>query len=378
MQHNEQTVGRANPVKTGLIALLIVGLIGGIATIFHMRASAKAVSEEPDPLPVATIAAERQAAYTVTDYFVGRIEAAQRTLISFERPGLVDAIHVDEGDEVSQGDVLAELDRKALRTRRAQLAAQLNRAEADAELADLTAKRQKELLEKGHASTQRFDEARLNAQAARARLSETKAAIRSIDIDLSKSEVRAPFAATIGMRMLDPGAVVNAGSAVVELLAEGAAQARIGVSLDAAGQLEPGQTHTVIIDDKSYTATVVSVRPDLSPQTRTVDILLAIEAADAVAYGETVALALERGVPQQGFWLPNTALIEGRKGLWTVYVVQSEADTKVIRREAIEIVHFETDRAFVTAGFADGTKVVAGGVHRVIPGQKVLPQPVRN
>lgn len=378
MQHKEPKSYRAGPAKTGLIALCLVGLIGGTAAIFHMRASAETVSEEPDPLPVAVIEAAPLSAYTVTEYFAGRIEAAQRTLISFERPGLVDAIYVDEGDTIAKGDLLAELDRTQLRTQRAQLAAQLKRAQADVELAELTAKRQAELRKKGHASTQRFDEARLNAESARARLSETQAAIRAVDIDLEKSEVRAPFAATIGMLMIDPGAVVGAGTSVVELLSEGSAKARVGVNPDAAEKLQSGQIHTVKIDDKPYRARIVSVRPDLSPQTRTVDVQLAIEGADDIAYGETVSLALKRVVARPGYWVPNTALIEGRKGLWTVYIVQNEADAQIIRREAIEIVHFETDRAYVESNFEPGTRVVAGGVHRVIPGQKVVPQPVRN
>lgn len=378
MQDTDHKTRGANPLQTGLIALGIVAVIGAATVFFQARAAAKADSEEPDPMPVATVEAHKLSAYAVTEYFAGRIEAAQQTQISFERPGLVETIHVDEGDRVGEGALLAELDRKALETQRAQLAAQLERGKADVELAEITAKRQRALLEKGHASTQRFDEARLNADAARARLDEITAALEAIDIQLGKSEVRAPFAATVGMRMLDPGAVVGAGTSVVELLSDGATKARVGVSLDAASKLAAGQVHQVEIDGEPHQARILSVRPDLSPQTRTVDVLLAIEDGGTLAYGETVALALEREIARPGYWLPNTALIEGRKGLWTVYVVREEAEHQVIRREAIEIVHFDTDRAYVEGELKEGTLIVAGGVHRVIPGQKVLPQPVRN
>ena len=106
-------------------------------------------------------------------------------------------------------------------------------------------------------------------------------------------------------------------------------------------------------------------------RTRTVTALFEIETEATVPLGEIVDLRIERTVAARGFWVPIRALSEGYKGLWSVFTVIDGPDAPVVAREAVEIVHIETDRAFVTGSAREGALVIASGHHRVIPGQPV-------
>jgi hypothetical protein len=86
-----------------------------------------------------------------------------------------------------------------------------------------------------------------------------------------------------------------------------------------------------------------------------------------------VEVTVERPVATPGFWLPMTALVEGERGLWTVYTVRPAPDGggRVVGQEAVEVRHTEGDRVYVAGTLADGAVVIGDGTHRVIPGQRV-------
>ena len=82
-------------------------------------------------------------------------------------------------------------------------------------------------------------------------------------------------------------------------------------------------------------------------------------------------LTLRERVDAPGFWVPLTALVEGDRGPWTVLAVGEDAGGAVAVREAIEVLTVEGHRAYVRAAFADGTRIVADGAHRIRPGQRL-------
>ena len=88
-------------------------------------------------------------------------------------------------------------------------------------------------------------------------------------------------------------------------------------------------------------------------------------------FGEVMELALDRHVSEPGFWVPLSALVEGRKGLWTVYTLGNSDGDSVVRREAVEILHTERTRAFVRGTIEAGAQIVLDGTNRVVPGQRV-------
>ncbi|MEM8688884.1 MAG: efflux RND transporter periplasmic adaptor subunit, partial [Pseudomonadota bacterium] len=352
-------------------ALTFVGLMVAGTAALHMRANAEVPPQANPPVAVNTKPLVLVDSYEITERFAGRLEPARQTQLSFERAGLVRQVLVEEGDRVSKGDVVAALDTVKLKAERQTLKAQIGELNARRDLASATLKRQEELNKKGWRSAQNYDEARFSLQEIDASLTRVEAAIASLDVDIEKSELRAPFGGTIASRTTDEGAVVAAGSNIVELLETAQRQVRIGVSAEAAADLTVGERYKFLASGRTVSGTLIAKRPDLDPRTRTVSVLFSVAPQGSVPFGEIVELVLPRSVSARGTWLPISALSEGRKGLWSVLTVTERDGGAVVEREAAEILHIEGDRAFVRGTFTAGARLLLEGVNRVTPGQQV-------
>ncbi|MAK64071.1 MAG: hypothetical protein CMF75_04905 [Maricaulis sp.] len=109
-------------------------------------------------------------------------------------------------------------------------------------------------------------------------------------------------------------------------------------------------------------------------QSRTVTVVIDLAEDSDIAAGEVIRLSLETPMAQSGFWVPTQALAEGRRGLWSVYVlVPQDGDGHALEARPVETLRVEADRAFVRGAVNTGELILAGGVQRVTPGQSVVP-----
>lgn len=355
----------------GATALTFVGLMAaGIAGLHHM-ANATAPVEVTPPLAVHAEFVASVPGYTVRERFVGRLEPARQTRLGFERSGLITEILVEEGDTIEQGQPIARLDTAKLVAERGMLDARRRELEAQKALAELTVDRKKRLMDGGHGSIEQYDEARFALARFVAAIENIDASIRSLDVDIDKSVLHAPFTGRVGARLVDEGAVVSPNLPVVDLLEAGRRQVRIGVSVEASSKLTTNRTYSLSAAGRTYSARLVVVRPDLSTSTRTVSAVFDVDGAAKLPFGEIMELALDHHVMTNGFWVPLSALVEGRKGLWTVYTVAESDGERLVQREAVEILHTERARAFVRGTLASGAQIVFDGTNRVVPGQRV-------
>jgi RND family efflux transporter MFP subunit len=356
-----------------VILSVFAGAAAGTTIILHGRAAQRdAGTRTVAPVAVATMIARRDEGYEITDRFIGRLEPARQTRLAFERAGLVTGVLVEEGDDVAKGDAVAKLDTAQLETERDRLVADRNRIEADVELARLTEERRRTLLDRGHATPQQYDEARLSKEALEAARAAVDAAIARIEVDIEKSVVRVPFSGTVATRSADPGAVVAAGAPVVDILETGRPQARIGLSPEAARALTPGDAVTLSAASRTVHGIVTRVRPDLSPATRTVPVVIDLQQRAGVPFGDTIEMAVTRSVEERGFRLPLDALSEGPRGLWTVLVLEETGNGGFrVGREIVEILHAAGETVFVRGTLQEGQRVIHSGPQRVVPGQRV-------
>lgn len=355
----------------GATALTFVGLMTAGITGLHHMANATAPVVAAPPVPVHAERVASVPGYTVREQFVGRLEPARQTRLGFERSGLVTQVLVEEGDLVRQGQLIARLDTAKLRAERGMLDARRRELEAQKALAELTVDRKKRLMDGGHGSIEQHDEARFGLARFVAAIENIDASIKSLDVDIDKSELLAPFTGRVGARLVDEGTVASPNLPVVDLLEAERRQVRIGVSVEASSKLTQDRTYSLSAAGRTYSAKLVMVRPDLSTSTRTVSAVFDVEGAVDLPFGEIMELALDRHVQAKGFWLPLSALVEGRKGLWTVYTVDVHDGERVVQHEAVEILHTERARAFVRGTLASGAQIVLNGTNRVVPGQLV-------
>ncbi len=186
------------PQRVLLVSIILALLVCGAA---RAQPAGKPAGK-PMAMPVKT-AQVKQAAISHDVTAVGTLLANESVVIRPEIAGRVTGIHFDEGQKVAAGVKLLSLDAAEL---------QAQRAATDSELlwSQQRYDRAAELYAKNFISSQALDEARSNLSRAKARIAEDEARMR-------KSELRAPFAGTLGLRLVSPGAYVKAGDDIVRL-----------------------------------------------------------------------------------------------------------------------------------------------------------------
>ena len=133
-----------------------------------------------------------------------------------------------------------------------------------------------------------------------------RAQIAGIDVQIDKSQVRAPFDARVGTRLADPGQAIAAGQPVLRLFDAAPARLRVGVPPHLARSLPPGSEVRVQIGERTVTARVLQLRPDLDPVTRSRAVIVALPDGIDPALGETATLILpESRVPNPASGRPS-------------------------------------------------------------------------
>lgn len=339
---------------------------------------AVAAQSEMSALAVDTDRVVAESGYTVRRDFAGRVEPRRASQVGFELGGELDRVLVEEGDFVRAGSALAQLDTARLTARLNEANAALAQAESGSELAGRTLERSREAASFDGISAQELDLA-IDAEAtARAALAAAAARVNSVEVDIAKSTLRAPFDAIITRRFVDEGQIVPAGQPVLGVQETAAPEVRIGVAGGLSRRLEAGQARQLVVNGHTIEATVKAVLPLRDPATRTVDVIMSIQDVEVLP-GDLARLSLEQRVEEPGFWLPIGALAEGSRGLWTAYVAmplksRTEAvsgATHFLQPRPVEILYEATDRVFVRGALSDGDIFVTGGLTRVVPNQQV-------
>ena len=305
----------------------------------------------------------------------GQLGSIQQANIGFELVGTLLEVVVKEGALVEKGQVLAKIDTARLDSRKNELLSALASANANAKLAQLSSKRVTQLVSKNLEPQQRLDEVQAQLDAANANVNEAKARLKTIQVELAKSVLLAPFDGQVVKQFVDPGTVLNSGQAVFSILAQNALEARMGLPEQTAFGLQVGQTHELAINSQTFTAQVSSVAKQRNSATRTVETVFTIDPSSLSAKqkalmvaGDLVSLTVDIPIATRGAWVPITALASAVRGFWTLYVV---SDDNTIQTRLVSIEYADNNKAFVSGAIETLDKVVVAGIHRLVPKQKV-------
>ncbi|WP_222869507.1 Multidrug resistance protein MdtA [Roseobacter fucihabitans] len=358
---------------TRVFTLLLIGVAIGLVIVAqsHLAARAQAVTA-PDataPMAVLTAPLTLEDGYQVMRRFPGQIEASQRTNMAFEQGGTVAQLAVDEGDTVSAGALIARLDTRMIEAEQTRLGAVRRALEAQAELARRTTDRQTELRERGFASRQAVDNIALRLIELEARIAEIDASLISIALQLEKSELRAPFPATVSTRLVDTGGAVGAGQPILSLVQTHGQQFRVGLAPGVVDTLERSAAFEAVFAGTAYPLEFHAILPELDNATRTRTVLFNFTGDGLPPLRDIGTLALHQQVKERGAWVPLSALQDAPRGLWRLMIVPKGAST--VQSEAVEILFSDGERAFVRGTFAPGTRYITDGPHRVVKGQSV-------
>lgn len=313
-----------------------------------------------------------QSAYRVDKVVTGTVEASQLGQLSFDLSGRLISVLADEGDWVEQGQILATLDKIRLESQQRELQAAVARAKADARLAQLSAERIDELVAKQLESSQRQDEAREATKAAQSRVDELLASVQRLQVEVDKSQLRAPYAGYVTARFADPGTVVSAGQPLLQLQRGDRWHARFALPQDHAQQFEVGQTVQIRANDALINAEIDAIGRARRVDTRTRDVLMLIPDNVGVIPGDFVTMSYQKSYPQPGVWVPKSALSNSVRGLWSLFTLPAGTqDSAKISRKSVALHYADEKRAYVSGNLLDGEMIVVSGTHRLVPEQVV-------
>ena len=361
----------------GLVFLLVIAVIAALLAVFVLtqRSEEGPLVPTATPLPISVDVVEVSLSDTLSleERFTGLVSPRRTSALGFQSGGRIVSLRADVGDRVSTGAWLARLDTRALEAQLAAAKASIVEAEAAYALAEATVDRQKALNERGHVSQQRVDEAIAQANTSIARIDAAKASADTLQVQIDLARIVAPYAGVITARMADEGAIAAPGQPVFELVESGVLEARIGLPAQLSDTLTVGEDYTLKSDQGDVSATLRAVTGVIDASQRTVTTVFDINNTDEVASGAVVRITLDRDVQEQGLWVPVSALAEGQRGLWSVYLVRSQGETRRAQKSVVEIVHSEGDRAYVRGAIRNGDLVIIDGLQRITPGQAVTP-----
>ncbi|MEO0435293.1 MAG: efflux RND transporter periplasmic adaptor subunit [Pseudomonadota bacterium] len=362
---------KARVVTTAIAVAIASATTFAISAALHARVANADRNAGVHAMPVSHDRFELQSGYQREHRYLGLIQAATRSFVGFEVPGALEQIHVREGQRVDAGTALATLNSDALSARQAAAAATVEQVAAELELARARTVRQAPLRDTGAISAQSFDDTRLAEKALVSALASARANLRTIDIELEKSVLRAPYAAIVGRQLLDRGAVTQPGSPVFSLVSTAEREAHIGIAIEKADNLVIGESYPLRLRGDIVSAQLRAVRPDVNPITMTTVAIFDLPSGLNAFDGEPVAVGLPQEETEIGGWVPLSALIEGDRGVWSALAIRESDEGTYTERAAVEVMHVAEDQAYVRGTLVDGDLIVADGVHRIAPGTLV-------
>ena len=309
-------------------------------------------------LQVAVVIARREPAADVVE-LAGVLEPLRRTWVAAELAGSIIDVPVAEHSPVKAGDVLASLDPALPR-------AELVRAEAAHRLAQNDRKRQENLGQRSVASASELDRAIAEERRAFAAVLEARTRV-------SYTRIKAPFDGLVNALELDPGAYVQPGTPVAEVLDVSRVEVSVPLSDRQVGAISVGDPAKVRIDALGNAVVTGSVaRVGRAPQagTQRYPVVVALDNTDGKLLPGMLA-HVELGVGNEpSIRIPTRAVVREFE-LDYVFVLEG-ADTVRRARVATRPVPFRPDLVEVQSGLEADARVIVSAVSQLHDGMRVI------
>jgi len=309
---------------TGIVFAIVAVVI--VATGLYSRASGNARLREwtdAQSIPVVAVAPPASGANSGALELPGRLEAYSRAPIYARVSGYLKSWKYDIGARVKAGQVLAEIETPDLDQQLQQARADLNTAQANEKLAEVTAERWEKILKSNAVSKQDVDEKVSDLAAKRAAVASAKANVDRYVAMKGFTNIVAPFDGVVTARNTDVGALINAGTAAgLELFVISDThklRAYVNVPQAYVRNIQPGTKAELTVPEhpeKSYAATIETSSQAVTASSGTTLMQLVVDnSADELLPGSYANARLQLPSNAEALSIPASALIFDAKGL---------------------------------------------------------------
>jgi membrane fusion protein, multidrug efflux system len=365
-QTDPRTMVRIRRVGAGVGALVLALTVAACGESAQAGDTVPQGNAQPGPEALArviNVQVEEVAptAFSEEISLTGTVQAARDVIVSAEEAGVVKELLVARGANVQEGQAIVRIDDAVLRP-------QVERARAEAALADEQWQRRKRLFEEDKVGSElAYLEARLTAEQAAAQL-------EVLEERLARTVVRAPFAGIVEERQVEVGAMVAPGSPIARVITVNPVKITAGVPERYATDVRPGAAVHVTFDaleGRTFEGKIGFVGSAVNPRNRTFAVEFSVPNMGGVIKPEMVAsVGVVRRVVKDAIVLPQDAVIRLTDGQ-AVYVVRSEGGTDTAEARQVTIGMSQDNKVTVTSGLQPGDRVVVVGQHQVAHGDRV-------
>ena len=346
------------------------------------------MAQEAQPAPKVSVMSAVIKPIRASETFIGRGEAIDKVDVIARVSGYLEEVLVADGSEVEAGDLLFKIEQSAYQATLAARQADLAKAEANLDLAVVDLARKKELFSRGAVPEAERDTALANEKVAEAQVASAKAAIQQAELDLSYTEVRAPFSGRLGRISVSLGDVVGPNSKpLVNVVRE--APTYVAFALNEkqyVSILQKVEETRSTEAEESRLFEVFVVLPNgsdldergkfafadnrIDPATGAITLRAEFEnASRLIVDGAFLTVGIEAQKPVDQIVISQAAMQRDQQGAFVLVV----DDQQMVEQRYIETGDVVGTGIIVTKGLEEGEAVVVEGLQRIRPGAKVDP-----
>ena len=362
----------------GLAACGVVLIATGLVLLdssSHSAARVPAVSMPAMPVPVVPVVQRTVPVYLD---FVGTTEAIRSITLEAQVTGFLDSQAVPDGAGVHQGQLAYQIDPRNYQAAVDQATAQARRDAAAFAYAQANDRRNTTLNKQGWVSNDTFDQSTSSFRQSQATLAVDAAAIETARLNLSWTEIRAPFAGRLGRSLVHEGTLISAAGTQLNTLVQlDPIYATFNPSetdLALLGKYRAGETipaEVTVPDDggKQYKGRLTFLNNTVDGSTGTIVARATIANPDnSLLPGEFVHVRLLVADQPDTLLVPQVALDSNQFGKY-VYV----AEHGKVAQRMVSTGATYGDLVVINKGVTANDAVIVGNLQKIAPGAPVRP-----
>jgi RND family efflux transporter MFP subunit len=307
----------------------------------------------------------------------GSIRAQDVVNINPQVSNRVTEIHVDLGDTVEQGQVMAKIYDVPFRDEHEQAQAQLRQSRSAFERDSTQFARQRVLYEREAISSSEFDDARSTYESSRAQYESARAAVTQSRENLANTEIRSPVYGVVLNRMISVGDVASTGNPAFEVANLVGFETRLHLPMQDWQEVTVGLPVEMRLSNRDGIAArgnVTRISPQLNPNTGLGEVVVSLtELTPSVRQGVLVDSRITLITHENTIIIPRSAMIEQVETYiepetntvelrrnYSAFVAQGDT---IARQRELTLGLEQGERIEVLSGLEEGEKLIITG-HR--------------